>query len=128
VRQAEPAIVLSFVVSGFACAFAALAYAELAAAIGGSGSAYGYAYAGVGAFPAWIVGWALILEYVVATVTVAIGWSAYFNRGLRAMGINLPPELLAAPSLSGIVNLPAVGIVLALSVLPSIGVRESRLD
>jgi basic amino acid/polyamine antiporter, APA family len=73
------------------------------------------------------VGWALILEYVVATATVAIGWSAYFNRGLSAMGINLPPELLAAPSLSGIVNLPAVGIVLALSVLPSMACARAGL-
>jgi len=71
--KAGPAIVLSFVLAGFACAFAALAYAELAATVGGCGSAYGYAYAGFGELIAWIIGWDLILEYGVATAAVAIG-------------------------------------------------------
>ena len=73
--HAGPAIVVSFVISGFACAFTALSYAELASSIGGCGSAYGYAYAGLGELIAWIIGWDLILEYGVATSTVAIGWS-----------------------------------------------------
>jgi APA family basic amino acid/polyamine antiporter len=130
---AGPGIIASFVVSGLACTFAALCYSELAAAIGGAGSAYGYAYAGVGEFPAWIVGWALILEYVVATATVAIGWSAYFQNALRAIGVDLPAALIAAPgvvgadgqSMGGLVNLPAVSIVLLLSILLCIGVKES---
>ena len=72
--HAGPAIVLSYVVAGLACAFSALAYAELAATIGGCGSAYGYAYAGLGELAAWVIGWDLILEYSVATSAVAIGW------------------------------------------------------
>jgi len=72
--QAGPAIILSFVLAGAACAFSALSYAELAASIGGCGSAYGYAYAGFGEFIAWLIGWDLILEYGVATAAVAIGW------------------------------------------------------
>ena len=82
-QHAGPAIVLSFVISGIACAFAALSYAELAGAIGGAGSAYGYAYSGIGELIAWIIGWDLILEYAVATSTVAIGWSGYFGKILE---------------------------------------------
>ncbi|MGH8517796.1 MAG: amino acid permease, partial [Panacagrimonas sp.] len=78
-QHAGPAIVLSFVLSGTACGFAALCYAELASAVGGCGSAYGYAYAGIGEFVAWIIGWLLILEYAVATATVSIGWSGYLS-------------------------------------------------
>ena len=70
-----PAVVLSFVIAGLACAFAALAYAELASSVGGAGSAYGYSYAAFGEFIAWIIGWDLILEYGVATAAVANGWS-----------------------------------------------------
>lgn len=124
-QHAGPAIVLSFVISGIACAFAALCYAELSGAIGGCGSAYGYAYAGIGEFVAWIIGWDLILEYGVATATVAIGWSGYFASILSAVGIHLPPALLNAPSEGGIANVPAMAIVLVLSALLSIGVRES---
>jgi hypothetical protein len=96
--KAGPAIVLSFVLAGFACAFAALAYAELAAAVGGCGSAYGYAYAGFGEFIAWIIGWDLLLEYGVATAAVAIGWSGYLNNALTAMGMPLPVELTRSPA------------------------------
>jgi basic amino acid/polyamine antiporter, APA family len=123
--QAGPAIVLSYLVAGTACAFSALAYAELAAAIGGCGSAYGYSYAGLGEIVAWIIGWDLILEYGVATSAVAIGWSAYAGNALQAAGINLPPALLKAPAEGGLVNLPAATIVLGLAVLLIIGVRES---
>jgi len=123
--QAGPAIVLSYVVAGFACAFSALAYAELASSIGGCGSAYGYAYAGLGEIVAWIIGWDLILEYGVATAAVAIGWSGYFNNALAAMGLGLPEAWLKAPGAGGIINLPAAGIVLLLAVLLSIGVRQS---
>ncbi len=123
--KAGPAIVLSYVVSGFACAFSALAYAELAASIGGCGSAYGYAYAGLGEFIAWIIGWDLILEYGVAVAAVAIGWSGYANNALNAAGLHLPAELLKVPAEGGIINLPAALIVLVLSALLAIGVRQS---
>jgi APA family basic amino acid/polyamine antiporter len=123
--QAGPGIVLSYVVAGLACAFAALAYAELSASIGGCGSAYGYAYAGLGELVAWTIGWDLILEYGVATAAVAIGWSGYFNNALVAMGIGLPEALLKAPGAGGMVNLPAAVIVLLLAVLLCVGVRQS---
>jgi APA family basic amino acid/polyamine antiporter len=125
-EHAGPAIVLSFVISGIACAFAALCYAELASAIGGSGSAYGYAYAGIGEFPAWIIGWLLILEYAVATATVSIGWSGYFAKILSGFfGIELPAQWTSAPSEGGIINVPAVAIVLALAGMLCWGVKES---
>ncbi len=123
--QAGPAIVVSFIVAGLACAFAALSYAELAASIGGCGSAYGYAYAGLGEFIAWMIGWDLILEYGVATAVVAIGWSGYVNSALSAMGMPLPPELMKVPMEGGWINLPATLVVLALSVLLAIGVRQT---
>jgi APA family basic amino acid/polyamine antiporter len=124
-KSAGPAIVLSYVVSGFACAFAALAYAELAASVGGCGSAYGYAYAGLGEFIAWIIGWDLILEYGVATAAVAIGWSGYVNNALTAIGMPLPMTLLKSPVEGGFVNLPAFLVVLTLAVLLAIGIRQS---
>lgn len=120
-----PAVVLSFVASGTACAFAALAYAELASSIGGCGSAYGYSYAALGELFAWMVGWILLLEYGVATAAVATGWSGYFNSALTAIGLPLPDALTHAPSLGGIVNLPAMAIVIILAVLLAIGVRQS---
>jgi len=120
-----PAVVLSFVASGTACAFAALAYAELASSIGGCGSAYGYSYAALGELFAWMVGWILLLEYGVATAAVATGWSGYFNNALTAIGLPLPDALTHAPSLGGIVNLPAMAIVIILAVLLAIGVRQS---
>lgn len=123
--HAGPAIVLSFVVAGLACAFSALSYAELAACIGGCGSAYGYAYAGLGEIFAWIIGWDLILEYGVATAAVAIGWSGYFDNALAAAGVHLPGYLLKAPGDGGWINLPAAGIVLILAVLLAVGVRQS---
>lgn len=123
--QAGPAVVLSFVIAGIACAFAALAYAELASAVGGCGSAYGYSYAAFGELIAWIIGWDLILEYGVATAAVANGWAGYFNNALIAVGLALPEALTKAPSLGGIINLPAAGIVLILMVLLMLGMRES---
>jgi len=148
-RDAGPAIVLSFLISGLACAFTALSYAELAAAVGGSGSAYGYAYAGLGEIIAWIVGWDLILEYGVATSAVAIGWSGYVKDALASVGIHLPasvthvnidavgawaltllhkpvPAVMAASAATGgFVNLPAILIILALSIVLVAGVRQS---
>ncbi|HEX9404914.1 MAG TPA: amino acid permease, partial [Steroidobacteraceae bacterium] len=121
-QHSGPAIVLSFILSGTACAFAALSYAELAGAIGGAGSAYGYAYSGIGELIAWIIGWDLILEYSIATSTVAIGWSGYFGKILELLGVHLPHALTNAPLDGGIANVPAMVIVLLLSVLLSIGV------
>ncbi|OGV71789.1 MAG: amino acid permease [Methylophilales bacterium RIFCSPHIGHO2_02_FULL_57_10] len=124
-NQAGPAVVLSFIVSGFACAFAALAYSELAAAVGGCGSAYGYSYVAFGEIVAWIIGWVLLMEYGVAVAAVANGWSGYFNNALTAMGMGLPDALTLAPSLGGIINLPATGIILTLMALLIIGVKQS---
>ncbi len=123
--HAGPAIVLSYVVAGLACAFSAMAYAELAATVGGCGSAYGYAYAGLGELAAWIIGWDLILEYSVATSAVAIGWSGYAQNALAAVGLQLPHWLLNPPSAGGLINLPAAAIVLILALLLALGIRES---
>ncbi|MGH8503409.1 MAG: amino acid permease [Gammaproteobacteria bacterium] len=123
--QAGPAVALSFIVAGVACAFTALAYAELAAAVGGAGSAYGYAYAGFGELVAWLIGWDLVLEYSLAVSVVAIGWSGYVNNALAAVGLDLPKTLLRGPYEGGIVDLPAMLIILMLAGLLMLGVRES---
>jgi APA family basic amino acid/polyamine antiporter len=123
--QGGPAIILSYLVAGTACAFSALAYAELAASIGGCGSAYGYSYAGLGEIVAWVIGWDLILEYGVATSAVAIGWSGYMSNALAAAGIALPLALQKGPWEGGLINLPAALIVLTLALLLAVGVRES---
>ena len=126
-RFAGPGIVLSFVISGFACAFAALCYAEFASLIPVAGSAYNYAYATLGELIAWIIGWDLILEYIVASIAVAIGWSGYFINILKAVGISLPVWCSATPGRvpGAIVNLPAVLIVLFLTVILIIGIKET---
>jgi basic amino acid/polyamine antiporter, APA family len=130
-NQAGPAIVVSYMLAGVACAFAALCYAEFAAMIPISGSAYTYAYATLGEIFAWMIGWDLILEYAVGSMTVAVGWSGYFQRilaGLGADGVHLPVWMSAAPAAGvegAVVNLPAVIIVLVISALLVIGVRES---
>jgi APA family basic amino acid/polyamine antiporter len=123
--QAGPAVVLSFIVSGIACAFAALCYAELSSSVGGSGSAYGYSYAAFGELVAWIIGWDLILEYGVSVAAVANGWSGYFNNALTAIGIGLPDVLTKGPDAGGYINIPAVGIILILMCLLIVGVKES---
>lgn len=124
-NQAGPAVVLSFVVSGFACAFAALAYSEMAAAVGGCGSAYGYSYVAFGEVVAWVIGWILLLEYSVSVAAVANGWSGYFNNALTAMGMALPEALTKSPELGGIINLPATSIILILMGLLIVGVKQS---
>ena len=126
--QAGPAVVVSFIIAGIACAFAALAYAELAASVGGSGSAYGYSYAAFGELIAWIIGWDLILEYGVSVAAVANGWSGYFNSGMKAIGMGLPEALTKGPLAdggAGLVNLPAAAIILVLMALLIVGVKES---
>ncbi|MDP3859298.1 MAG: amino acid permease [Stagnimonas sp.] len=123
-----PAVVLSFVFAGIACACAALAYAELASAIGGSGSAYGYGYAALGELPAWIIGWMLLCEYMVAIPAVSAGWSGYFNNGLEALGILLPTALTHTPfdpATPGLINLPAFTVVLLLGILLATGAKIS---
>jgi APA family basic amino acid/polyamine antiporter len=124
-HQSGPAVVLSFVVSGIACAFAALAYAEMAASVGGCGSAYGYSYAAFGEIVAWVIGWILLLEYGVSVAAVANGWSGYFNNALSAIGLALPEHLTKAPSMGGVVNLPALMIILILMIMLIIGVKQS---
>jgi APA family basic amino acid/polyamine antiporter len=126
-NQAGPAIMLSYLAAGLACAFAALCYAEFASMIPIAGSAYTYAYATLGELVAWMIGWDLILEYAVGSMTVAIGWSGYMQKLLTGVGIHLPLWMTAAPgSAPGtLINLPAVLIVLAIMVLLVIGVRES---
>ena len=114
-NQAGPAIMMSYLVAGLACAFAALCYAEFASMIPIAGSAYTYAYATLGELFAWIIGWDLILEYAVGSMTVAIGWSGYMQRLLAGAGIALPVWMSAAPSANApgaLINLPAVIIVL----------------
>ena len=96
-RHAGPAVVLSFAVAAIPCLFAGLCYAEMASSVPISGSAYTYAYATMGEFIAWLIGWDLILEYAVSAVVVAIGWSGYAVSLLSGFGIELPPRLLAAP-------------------------------
>ena len=132
--QAGPAVVVAFIISGLACAFAAFAYAELSASVGGSGSAYGYSYVAFGELVAWIIGWDLVLEYGVSVAAVANGWSGYFNNALTAIGFGLPVALTKGPFAvdkltgapdPGIVNLPAVVIILLLMWMLIIGVKES---
>jgi APA family basic amino acid/polyamine antiporter len=158
-QYAGPAIVLSFILSGTACALAGLCYAEFASMIPISGSAYTYAYATMGELLAWIIGWDLILEYLFAASTVAVGWSGYVVSFLRDFNINIPPEFTAATGsklinlpgegwqlltknltdilhakavnidalqhTTAIVNLPAIFVVAAITVLLVIGIKES---
>lgn len=124
-NQAGPAVVLSFIFSGFACAFAALAYSEMAASVGGCGSAYGYCYVAFGEIMAWIIGWILLLEYGVSVAAVANGWSGYFNNALTAMGMPLPEMLTKSPELGGLINLPATTIILILMGMLIIGIKQS---
>jgi APA family basic amino acid/polyamine antiporter len=122
---AGPALALSFVLSGAACLLAALCYAEFASMIPVAGSAYTYTYATLGELFAWVTGWSLVLEYGIACVAVSIGWSGYFVSILERAGVHLPPMLINAPHEGGLINLPAVLIVLALTVLLVIGIKES---
>jgi APA family basic amino acid/polyamine antiporter len=134
-QNAGPALVLSMIVAAVACALAGLCYAELASMIPVAGSAYTYAYASSGEFVAWIIGWDLILEYALSGATVAVGWSGYFVSFLRDLGVVLPPALTAAPDATavatdgslvpGVFNLPATLIVLLVTALLVIGIRQS---
>ena len=123
--QSGPAVMLSFVIAGLACAFAALSYAELSASVGGCGSAYGYSYAAFGEMIAFIIGWDLLLEYGISVAAVANGWAGYFNNALTAIGFPLPEVLTQAPKMGGIINLPASVIILLLMGLLIMGVKHS---
>src|SRR5689334_15189910 len=124
---AGPGIILSFILSGLTCALAALCYAELSAMIPVAGSAYTFSYATLGELLAWLTGWNLILEYGVACVAVAIGWSGYFNNLLELAGIHLPIWATRPPGgpEGGIANIPAAIIVLIVTVILVVGIKES---
>ncbi|BAU91091.1 amino acid permease-associated protein [Methylorubrum populi] len=122
--KAGPAVILSFAVAGAICACAALAYAEMATTIPVSGSAYTYSYVVLGEVLAWIIGWSLILEYSLVVSAVAVGWSGYAAPLLESW-LGVPKALMQGPEAGGIVNLPAVGIIVVVAVLLLRGMRES---
>lgn len=147
-QYAGPAIVYSFILSGLACMFAGLCYAEFASMLPLSGSAYTYGYATLGEFVAWIIGWNLILEYLFAASTVAVGWSGYVVSFLKDMGITIPAAFTSAPynhvaganlhwwniwdlfahgwtSTGAVLNIPAMVVVGAVTILLVIGIKES---
>ncbi len=139
-EHAGPALVISFIVAGFACALAGLCYAEFAAMIPVSGSAYAYSYATLGEIVAWFIGWNLVLEYLFAVATVAAGWSGYFNECLSILSqwtglhLSLPDALSMAPfkfaghqivGTGALLNLPAIFIVAALTALCYVGITQS---
>ena len=147
-QYAGPGIVYSFILSGLACAFAGLCYAEFASMIPLSGSAYTYGYATLGEFVAWIIGWNLILEYLFAASTVAVGWSGYVVSFLKDLGITIPAAFTSAPydhvaaadlhwwnvwqlfahgwtSTGAVLNVPAMLIVAIVTILLVIGIKES---
>jgi basic amino acid/polyamine antiporter, APA family len=133
---AGPALMISYVVAGLTCVFAALCYAEFASMVPVAGSAYTYAYATLGELFAWIIGWDLVLEYAVGSATVANGWSGYFQSVLAKFGVHLPPALAGPPIIydtaaghfvqtAGIINLPAVVIVTLVTIVLVKGIQES---
>ena len=126
-KDAGPGIILSFVVAGFACAMAALCYAEFAAMIPVAGSAYSYSYATMGELIGWIIGWDLVLEYAVAAAAVAVGWSGYLALILRNVGVHIPYALIHAPTRGALMqmDLPALLIVLAITAVLYVGISES---
>lgn len=135
-ENAGPAVTISFIVAAVGCAFAGLCYAEFASMIPVAGSAYTYSYATMGEFMAWIIGWDLVLEYALGAATVGVSWSRYLLELLNSFGIHLPPELICSPfetlKLSdgtvidgGFINLPAIFIVMLLSLLLIRGTKES---
>jgi APA family basic amino acid/polyamine antiporter len=123
-RYAGPGLIISFIVAGLASGLAALVYAELAATVPVAGSAYTFTYISLGELLAWLVGWNLILEYLVAAGAVSIGWSSYFVSLLQSAGINLPLTLTTSPAAGGIFNLPAAFIAGLITVLLISGTRQ----
>jgi basic amino acid/polyamine antiporter, APA family len=130
-ERAGPSVTIAFIVAGIGCAFAGLCYAEFASMIPIAGSAYTYSYATMGELIAWIIGWDLVLEYAIGAATVAIAWSEYFNKVLELVGLHVPyewyhsPMEVATTGVHGIMNIPAVCILLVLSLLLVRGTQES---
>ena len=135
-NYAGPAIMISFIITGILCAFVGLCYAELASALPVSGSAYSYTYASMGEGAAWIMGLLLLLEYGLAASTVAVAWSGYFVSLMQDIHVYIPPALTAAPGEvvknaagvvvgHGVMNLPAIIIIMAVISLLVVGVSES---
>src|ERR1700710_2911329 len=132
---AGSAVTISFIIAAVGCAFAGLCYAEFASIIPVAGSAYTYAYATLGELFAWIIGWDLILEYALGASTIAVGWSGNFVSILQDMGIPFPPAFTGPPgsqialpdgsTVAGIFNIPATAIVLLVSAVLIVGIRES---
>jgi len=130
--RSGPSVTLAFIVAGIGCAFAGLCYAEFASMIPVAGSAYTYSYATMGEFVAWIIGWDLCLEYAVGAATVSIAWSEYFNRVLGWFGLQIPYAWCHSPlqtmgGIRGIINLPAIFILLLLTMLLIKGTKESAM-
>jgi APA family basic amino acid/polyamine antiporter len=129
--RAGPSVVLGFIVAGIGCTFAGLCYAEFASMIPVAGSAYTYSYATMGEFVAWIIGWDLVLEYAVGAATVSIAWSEYANRVLDWFGLRIPYQWSHSPfehdptGIHGMMNIPAVFILLLLTLLLIRGTKES---
>ncbi len=124
-NHAGPAITISFIVAALGCLFAGLCYAEFASMIPVAGSAYTYSYATMGEFIAWIIGWDLVLEYAVGAATVGISWSRYLVKFLEGFDVHLPHQLTVGPWDGGIINLPAVAIIILMSLLLIKGTKES---
>jgi APA family basic amino acid/polyamine antiporter len=130
-ERSGPSVVIAFLLAGLGCALAGLCYAEFASMIPIAGSAYTYSYATMGELIAWIIGWDLVLEYALGAATVAIAWSEYFNKILEFVGIEIPyqwyhsPLEVSSAGVHGIVNIPAIIILAALSALLIRGIRES---
>jgi APA family basic amino acid/polyamine antiporter len=134
-QHAGPAIPLSFIIAALGCVFAGLCYAEFASMVPVSGSAYAYSYATLGEFVAWFVGWNLVLEYMLAAATVAVGWSRYFIKLMEQLHIEVPAAMIAAPftgevghafNLSGaFINVPAIFIAALATTICYIGIRQS---
>lgn len=130
-NYAGPGIMISFIIAALGCAFAGLCYAEFASMIPVAGSAYTYSYATMGEFIAWIIGWDLVLEYAVGAATVASSWSGYLGKLFHSFGVNLPEQLLMTPfdvsssGVAGLINLPAVFIVVVMSLVLIKGTSES---
>lgn len=130
--RSGPSVTLAFIVAGFGCAFAGLCYAEFASMIPVAGSAYTYSYCTMGELVAWIIGWDLVLEYAVGAATVAIAWSEYANRVLTWFGLRIPYQWSHSPmehveGMRGIINIPALFILLLLSALLIKGTKESAI-
>lgn len=124
-EQAGPALVLSFVLAGLACACAALCYGELASAIPASGSSYTFVYVGLGEVFGWFIGWCITLEYVVAMSAIAVGWSAYATNILHLLNIDISADFVSDPFSGGIINIPAIFIVSLMALLQLKGTKES---